>query len=89
MSFTGLTVFYFRKDINYSKKNKTVKTEQGRKFLRMAAFWALVQMSLHILAEKYEMFIVYLIKSNVILWAKYDIIRMSIHQKHSFLVLII
>ena len=55
----------------------------------MAAFWALVQMSLHILAEKYEMFIVYLIKSNVILWEKYDIIRMSTHQKHSFLVLII
>ena len=50
---------------------------------------ALVQMSLHILAEKYEMFIVYLIKSNVILWEKYDIIRMSTHQKHSFLVLII
>lgn len=54
----------------------------------MAAFWALVQMSLHILAEKYEMFTVYLIKSNVILWEKY-IIRMSSHQNNSFLVLII
>ena len=56
----------------------------------MAAFWSLVQMSLPILPKKYEMFemfIAYLIKSNVILWEKYDFIRMSIHQNNFFLVL--